>query len=125
MGEEWDYADPATGLFSRDRFWEEKVSWLEHGNRTPTGQHCIRVEGHHFVALPGIVKPEGFMGHGGRIMRWIDSEGFVHESNDVWSQGDIPERFRDRLPDNAWWLPVDGPGTVAEGIAAALERIRA
>lgn len=121
---DWDYADPTTGLFSDERFWLEKASWAENGDRTPEGQHCIRIGGHHYVAMPSLVKPEGLMGFGGRIMRWADRRGGIYRSNNVWHQGEIPMEFRDRLYDNARWLPVEGPRTVQEGVAAALERMR-
>lgn len=94
-----------TGQFSEDLFWEEKVLWANHGDRSPEGFHCIRNAHHHFVAEPGIFPPTGFMGHGGARMRWVGSDGVVYESNDVWAQGEIPERFRDQLPDNAEWVP--------------------
>lgn len=119
MLSDWDYSDPTTGLFSHERFWLEKVSWAEAGNRTPEGQHCIRIDGIHYVAKPGIIKPKGFMGFGGRVMRWLTNSGAVFESNNVWDQGKIPAAFRDRLPDNAQWLPVEP----VESVAAALERL--
>lgn len=100
----WNYLDSA-GHFSRDLFWEEKVAWRQGGDRTPDGGHCLRIGGRHYVAIPGVVDPRPFMGHGGARLRWRDSSGNAYESNDVWSQGDIPEGFRDRLPDNAKWIP--------------------
>lgn len=124
MISDWDYSDPTTGLFSTERFWLEKVSWSESGDRTPDGENCIRINGHHFVAMPGLIPSQPFMGHGGRIMRWWHVIDGMRTSNNVWHQGEIPEEFRDRLPDNAYWLPVEGARTVADSLAAALERVQ-
>ena len=102
---DYDFADPLTGEFSTTRFWEQKVLWAENGDRTPEGAHCIRIDGMHHTAVPGIVKPQGFMGFGGRRLRWKDSAGVVHETNNMWCQGDIPRKFLAQLPDNAEWVP--------------------
>lgn len=100
---DWDYCDK-NGRFSYDRFWEEKVFWAESGDRTPEGSHTIRIGGHHYVAEPGIIKPQGFMGFGGHRISWRDNTGQTYESNNVWHQGEIPESFRERLPSNAVWV---------------------
>lgn len=102
---DWDYCDK-NGRFSYDRFWEEKVFWAKSGDRMPDGSHAIRINGHHYVAEPRIVKSLGFMGFGGRRMSWRElSTGEVYESNNVWTQGVIPDGFQDLLPDNAEWVP--------------------
>lgn len=45
------------------------------------------------------------LGCGGRhhLIRKLD--GTVIECNNLWCRGDVPERFRDRLPDDAEFLP--------------------
>jgi len=41
-------------------------------------------------------------GFGGRRFKIrMLADGTIHETNNLWSQGTIPARFRDRLPDNA------------------------
>jgi len=41
-------------------------------------------------------------GFGGRRFKIrMLADGTIHETNNLWSQGTIPVRFRDRLPDNA------------------------
>lgn len=63
------------------------------------------VVGHrHYIAEDeGATGP--FKGHGGRLFTWrmLDT-GEVRSSRNLWSQGEIPERFWDRLPDNAEWV---------------------
>ncbi len=41
------------------------------------------------------------LGFGGREFRIEFFDGRVLETNNLFSQGDVPERFRDRLPDTA------------------------
>ena len=42
---------------------------------------------------------------GGRGMKYIYlKDGSILKSNDIWRVGMIPERFRDILPDTAWWI---------------------
>lgn len=85
----------------REDFWLEKVRWHENGDRTDRGEHCLRINGKHFVAKPG----ERGHGFGGRRFVWQDLTTLQNfESSNVWHQGDIPPEFRDRLPDNAVWL---------------------
>lgn len=107
-----------------DRFWAEKLVWLEQGDRTTDSKwgtrppklspfrDVIRVDGVHYVAghlgrSPGSGDHKGF---GGRVLRWRwldEPEGTVHETDSLWYQGRIPEEWRDRLPDNAVFL-IDG-----------------
>lgn len=47
----------------------------------------------------------GSRGHGGRCFRIQYPDGRVVESTNVWTQGSIPERWRDRMPDTAIFLP--------------------
>ena len=44
-----------------------------------------------------------FMGFGGRMMEAIKNSGEKVISNDWWCQGDVPECFRDIMPNNAKW----------------------
>lgn len=87
-------------------FWREKVAWLCDGDRTESGSHAIRIDGHHYTATPGIVSGNtSFRGHGGRLFRWCELDsGEVYESNNVWHQGQIPPEFQELLPNNAVWV---------------------
>lgn len=80
-------------------FWLEKVRWEKEGNEH--GGVPVRVDGHHYLAYPGTNHTGVGLGFGGAQMRIRLFTGEVLESNNVWSQGEIPECFRKRLPDNA------------------------
>lgn len=58
----------------------------------------VRVGGVHYQIGP---KGDPFPGHSGArfVIRFVD--GRTVESRNVWHQGQIPARFRGRLPDNA------------------------
>lgn len=99
-------------------FWLEKVQWAKNGDITDDENHCIRVGGAHFVANELITGrlPRFGVGFGGTLFRFFMKDGRTIESNNVWSQGTIPEHFRDRLPDNCTkmqnkcgneWFPKD------------------
>lgn len=52
-------------------------------------------------------------GHGGSLFRIRMHDGTLIDSRNLWCQGPIPERFRDRLYDNAEFLPEDHSRTEA------------
>ena len=63
------------------------------------------VDGRHYIACPkGTVDQYGFRGFGGHNFKIAYFDGRLIESDNVWHQGEIPERFRDRLPDNARFI---------------------
>jgi hypothetical protein len=74
----------------------EKIQRYEEGV-----DNVVIVNGHHYTANP-YCHSGGILGHGG-------AEFIIHKfgggapiiTNDLWSQGKIPEQFRDRLKDNA------------------------
>lgn len=77
-------------------FWREKLSIKDDPSvfRINGGHYCLGGEG-------------GFGGRKFSIKR-VDS-GKVIETNKLWSQGEIPTHFRDRLPDNAEFLKIPEP----------------
>ena len=71
------------------------------GTRSP---RSVRVDGRHYWignVCSGDKKSQGF---GGRrfVIRFI--EGRKVTTTNLWHQGEIPEHFRERLPDNATFL---------------------
>jgi len=59
----------------------------------------VRIKGRHYtICAENAPKPRGF---GGNLMVIQFFDGHIIESHNLWSQGEIPERFRMQLPDNA------------------------
>jgi hypothetical protein len=81
-------------------FWLEKVRWREQPTH-PAHLQAAVVNGTHYLVHPKVTNPGWGCGFGGQLftVRWHD--GRTAESNNVWCQGRIPDRWRERLPDNA------------------------
>lgn len=50
-----------------------------------------------------------FNGFSGRVFQVRMNDGREFTTNNMWYQGEIPERFRDKLPDNAVFIQGSGP----------------
>lgn len=73
-------------------FWHQRIEEKDQ----PTS---VRIKGRHYIIYPdGSPKPRGF---GGNLMTVEFFDGHIVETHNLWTQGEIPERFRDQLPDNA------------------------
>lgn len=66
--------------------------------------NSVRVDGGHYLMYPS-GGSGGMRGFGGRMFAITFNDGRTVTCNNLWSQGAIPERFRDRLPDNAVFVP--------------------
>jgi len=86
-------------------FWDEKVIWAKLGGKLNTNNGVatvVRVKGTHYLAYPmADPKQHGFLGHGGGLFAFKMLDGTILQSNNVWCQGKIPERYKGLLPDNA------------------------
>jgi len=79
-------------------FWMEKIAWT----RTERKDQVVRVKGEHYFIEKDCPKAyQGFLGFGGKkfVIQFHDGRRVV--SRNLWSQGTIPEHFRDRIPNNA------------------------
>jgi hypothetical protein len=75
------------------RFWTDKLAWKDHPD-------VARIGGRHYVIGPADALECDRGSHGQRyVIRFAD--GRRVETFNLWTQGEIPERFRARLPDNA------------------------
>jgi hypothetical protein len=74
----------------------------------PNGQTIMRADGEVYEILPDLPQGKpGMRGYGGREFRFKKLEtGEVTVSHNVWHRGTVPERFRDRLPDDARILKI-------------------
>lgn len=83
-------------------FWLERAQWMKEME-----YRQVMVNGHHYMI--GIDDSNDFSpkGFGGRqfIIQFFD--GRIIKTNNLWSQGTIPDRFRKMLPDNAVFLPIE------------------
>jgi hypothetical protein len=91
-------------------FWTE---WVERRDERATA----RIGGWHYrvhpMAKPSV--PAHCKGFGGRLHKIVWDTGWTATTDNLWGQGEIPERFRDRLPDNATFVAVG-----AREVAAAV-----
>lgn len=85
-------------LCSDCHFWATKINW--------DPENVVRVDHRHYHIGEEVTGP-GFVGHGGRVFRIYFFDGRVVETRNLWSQGEIPERFWDRMPDNARFITED------------------
>jgi hypothetical protein len=90
---------PEGQIIIRDRvcfecaFWTNKIE-------NPLPNRAI-IEGKHYTVNAGTAHKGPFLGFGGRRVKVRYFDGYDVESNNIWHQGEIPEHFKDRLPNNA------------------------
>lgn len=61
--------------------------------------NSVRINGrHYYIGDPNAI---GLRGFGGRKYVIKFHDGRIVETTNLWTQGEIPDRWRERLPDNA------------------------
>ena len=89
-------------------FWEEKVRIKGDPNQTI-------VNGEHYMVGSSTNGP--IRGFGGADFSIEYFDGRRIECNNLWHQGEIPEHFRNRLPDNAKFVHMEKEeSTITDGI---------
>lgn len=86
-------------------FWAKYVE-LEHDVEEQLQRLPMRSGGVHRVGVMDN-SAKGFKGFGGTSFIFEHIDGRVIFCNNVWQQGAIPERFKDRLPDNGRFLTTE------------------
>jgi hypothetical protein len=76
-------------------FWNEKL-------QIAGEPHVARIDGKHYVVGP--VSDSQWKGSGGHKFTIKFHDGRVVITTNLWSQGEIPEIFKERLKDNAVFL---------------------
>lgn len=76
-------------------FWREKVNIKD---------RLVIVDGKAYYPTPDTDAPNHCKGFGGAIFRYQFLDGRIETCGNMWSNGVIPQHFRDRLPDNAKFL---------------------
>lgn len=81
--------------------------WTRMYEQHKNDPNWLIIDGVSYIANPFVPNTNNmtrrFMGFGGRMMEAIKNSGEKVISNDWWHQGEIPECFRDIMPDNAKW----------------------
>ena len=72
----------------------------------PNDRIPLRAKGSHYVAVMDN-SAGGFKGFGGARFIFEHVDGRVIFCNNVWHQGNIPDTFKERLPDNGRFLSND------------------
>lgn len=74
-------------------FWKDKIDHPVPGREI--------INGCHYVFHEWLRQPVPFQGSGGHHYYILKTDGSVKRSNNVWFQGEIPERFKRQLPNTA------------------------
>jgi hypothetical protein len=88
-------------------FWLRKTDYPE-----DISDKRVVVDGNHYmISAVTDTYPQGF---GGKLFIIQFFDGRIIKTNNLWSQGTIPDRFREMLPDNAVFLSTeDQPSTAS------------
>ena len=84
--------------------------WDEYTYKT---DKSVRIDGQHYMVHPDDNTPYAFQGFGGRKFIIKMNDGKIIETCNLWTQGAIPDYFRDKLPDNATF--VEWPKPIGHG----------
>lgn len=91
-----------------DLFWKEKVYYAKNGDKTEAGCLVARINNNHYVIGHETNEPKKWRGFGGDefIIKFTSGphKGKVVTTTNLWYQGKIDERYRDKLPDNAIFI---------------------
>lgn len=87
------------------QFWVSRVAEVRAGTRRGVGRQGTPVvvdrlhgQDHVFVGIGQSRTPSSHNGYGGSWFTLTFTDGRVVETCDLWNGGQVPERFRDRLP---------------------------
>ena len=88
-------------------YWLERIPRVKLRSQIVINGHMYQDKGDKPNAREG--RTVAYLGFGGRRFTWrmLDT-GEVVTSNDLWSNGKIPDRFREHFPDNAEWYKPGG-----------------
>lgn len=75
-------------------FWISKIAIAARAD-------VARIRGTHYIVGKETDSKRGFRGFGGAAFEIKFADGRQVSTSNLWCQGEIPERFRARLPDNA------------------------
>lgn len=94
------YMDPYKEQIRREKMCFSCLHWIGYVRTVADRTHAI-VGGYHYVISPDRQTGLGTLGHGGARFDIQFHDGREVVTHNLWAQGKVPARFRDRLPDNA------------------------
>lgn len=106
------YMEPTGSRIVRERICFGCDFWLEmiRKDATEYKDRAVRVDGKHYVMGEKRGRDgERWAGFGGAVWNIEFFDGRKERCNNLWSQGDIPERWREQLPDNARFITAKVP----------------
>lgn len=98
--------DVTVEIDSYDEFWKGKLRYLDTNH--PQHHLIVRAGHHHYYIGEERNEPSSWKGFGGREWRVEFLDGRIVETDNLWSQGVIPPKWRDALSDNAKLIDVTG-----------------
>lgn len=94
------YIEPVKVKLEENQLCHDCDFWTDYVKRT-NDSDVARITGVHYVMGDETNEPAHFRGFGGDKFKIRFRDGREVVSTNLWCQGDIPERFRDQLSDNA------------------------
>lgn len=92
------------------RFWDERLAWVENGDRNEEGRPVIRADGKLYVVGKEPSEADwranrSHLGMGGlRCTFRMLATGETLTTRNLWYSGTIPADYTSRMPDNAEWV---------------------
>lgn len=107
-----------TNFYQKDELLARKVCfscnfWLEYVDKKDD-KNIFRIDGAHYAKGSETNDKDIFKGFGGREF-WIEKDGELIKTTNLWFQGDIPAHFKDRLPDNDKFVTIPQPHGHGQG----------
>lgn len=97
--ESYNQKEPLVKKMRHEHLCFNCAFWLDKSENPPKGREIIN--GSHYVFHNWNSGSGRFCGFGGRPFYALRNDGTVIRSNNVWFQGNIPDRFKDRFPNTA------------------------
>ncbi|MFI0742768.1 hypothetical protein ACH4PU_32505 [Streptomyces sp. NPDC021100] len=90
-------------------FWLTCLGYMMLGDQDPDGRRVLRIDGRHYLTW---TEDQGLPPEIGYAGPWVlhytyldDPTGTVHTTREIWLMGTIPDLYRERMPDNAAFVP--------------------
>lgn len=116
-----NYCEPYKSIMIRDNVCFGCNHWREMMQHNGSTRQAI-INGSHYLVCAENSNPSRWNGHGGRKFSIRFNDGREITTTNLWSQGDIPKHFKDRLKDNAKFAHQLTPSERLHGATLAEEK---